>query len=64
MFLSTSWMWTYFLNLFISLPFALLGLFFWKKGRTPLRRNAGNSFAFILLLAGFISAIAVLFFYR
>ncbi|MFZ4622437.1 MAG: hypothetical protein ACOYNS_17875 [Bacteroidota bacterium] len=63
-FLLTAWIWTYFLNLFIALPFGLLALFFWRQGQTPGSRNPLNTFALSIIIAGLIAAVSALFLYR
>jgi len=52
--LTTGWIWVYFANLFISLPFLIAGIILWNKGKEPEGRSLLNK------AAGAIIAISVI----
>jgi hypothetical protein len=59
-FLISGWAWLYFMNLFISFPFAALGLFFWYKARKAGSNNALNRITLILFISGAVISVTVL----
>ena len=63
-FLLTGWFWLYAINIIISYPFFLIGIFFWKKGKEINKTNILNKFAAILLILGFISSMIALYLFK
>ncbi|HRI79116.1 MAG TPA: hypothetical protein PLR06_06215 [Cyclobacteriaceae bacterium] len=66
-FLLTSWLWTYGMNLFISYPVGLLGLFFWNKDKQTDPESRLSRISFMLLLAGLaisLMALLIMFVYN
>jgi hypothetical protein len=61
-FLLTAWLWTYLMNLVISLPFGILGMILWLKGKKADPANKWSKITLIVLLAGvavFVIAFAI-----
>ncbi len=66
-FLLTSWLWTYLMNLVISLPFGIIGMILWYKGMKADPVNKWNKAALIVHIAGLTTSILTLialFFYN
>jgi hypothetical protein len=62
-FLLTGWLWAYLANLFIAYPVAVLGFYFWRKGK-GVSENRLNKIAGWLLIVGLIVSVASLFVFR
>lgn len=64
-FMLTSWAWYSFVNLIVSYPVALIGLFLWSRGKKLNPGSKANPIALWLHIAGLIIsgiALLVLFF--
>ncbi|MGC4023543.1 MAG: hypothetical protein QM734_17125 [Cyclobacteriaceae bacterium] len=59
-FLLFGWFWTWYANIIIAYPFAIIGFLFWLGGRKA-EKKMPNKIAGYLLLAGLIISIAALF---
>lgn len=59
-FLMTGWLWVYFANLVISMPFGLLGFYFWSKARNLDPANKLVKTSLIILILGILVSIATL----
>ncbi|MBS1517856.1 MAG: hypothetical protein JSS91_07200 [Bacteroidetes bacterium] len=62
-FLLTAWLWTYYINLFFSLPFGLLSLLFWYLGKKVDERKSRYKITLLILMNGVIFSIAALMFF-
>lgn len=56
-FLLTGWIWGYYANVIIAYPFALLGLFFWWRGKQNHAASKLNLISFRLLIFGLIVSV-------
>lgn len=59
-FLLTSWMWVYYVNLFVSIPIGLAGLFFWYRARRLNGPTALNKAALALHALAVVSCLLTL----
>ena len=59
-FLLTSWVWTYYSNLFLSLPFGLLSLILWNAGRQKDENKARYRSLIFILAAGVVASLVSL----
>jgi hypothetical protein len=57
-FMLTAWLWTYLMNLVISLPFGIIGMILWNKGRKADPNNKWNKIALAVHMAGLVVSIA------
>lgn len=64
MFLLTSWLWTYFINLIIAYPDALLALWFWNKGKQSDENKERYKLIPIILLTGLAVSAVSFFLYK
>ena len=55
-FLLLGWLWTYWLNVVIVFPFAILGFFFWRAGRGADIKLL-NKITGWILVAGLVSSV-------
>lgn len=55
-FCATAWVWVYLVNIFVSFPFALIGYYFWRRGRKE-GRNLINVITALLLGSGVVVAL-------
>jgi len=60
-FLLTSWLWTYWLNLLFSFPFAILSWYFLNKSKE--KTSTEHKTIMVLLVLGILSAIVSLLFF-
>jgi len=58
-FLLLGWLWTYFVNIIIVFPFAIIGYFLWRKGREA-EKKILNKVVGWMLLVGLVSSIGTL----
>lgn len=63
-FVLTGWFWPYLANVFISFPFALLGLYCWRQGRRTAPASLLNRVAGGFLLAGAVLSLAALLLFK
>ena len=66
-FIATGWMWVYYMNLVISFPVALVGLYCWYKVRNPVTPSPMSRIVFWLYIVGMIvtlGSLAILLFYN
>jgi len=59
-FFLTSWFWAYAVNLILSYPVGILGLFFWNKARKIDPGSTLNKVSFVLLAAGLLISLIFL----
>jgi hypothetical protein len=59
-FLFTGWFWVYLINVFISFPVALIGIFLWYKGKQAGPRSKLNRAALIIHIIAMAASLAAL----
>ena len=60
-FLLTSWLWAWGMNIFVSFPVGIVGIFFWFLAKRIQPANTWNDAALVLHVFGLASAIITLF---
>lgn len=58
-FLLFGWFWTFFINILLVYPFAIIGLILWRKGRAAEKKRL-NKIVGWMLLAGIIISVGCL----
>ncbi|MEY4931534.1 MAG: hypothetical protein RI909_2258 [Bacteroidota bacterium] len=63
-FLLTGWMWFYYINIIVSIPFAIIGFFLWKRGRGAEKKLLNKIVGWVLVTGltvsiGYLIAVSI-----
>lgn len=60
----TAWLWTYFANIFISLPLGILSFYLLKKGKQIDPNKNRYNITISILIAGIVVSLITLLYFR